>query len=237
MAKRSVIYEGNPFEIAYTFHNHRAEKNIIFLHGWGSNKELMEQAFKDVFSDFNHYYIDLPGFGNSPNSVVISTQAYASILDVFFRTLDIKPDLIVGHSFGGKVALLCENDAIILLSAAGILTPKPLDVKIKIALAKALKFLHIPTKMFRSADANGLNEAMYQVFKNVVQEDFAPQYSACVKKTTIFWGKQDSATPLSSGHKIAKLIGKSRFFALDGDHYFFLKQAKIIEQQYRYKES
>ncbi|PAF47679.1 2-hydroxy-6-oxohepta-2,4-dienoate hydrolase [Helicobacter sp. 12S02232-10] len=232
MAKRSIIYQNNTFEIAYTFYNRQAKKNIIFLHGWGSNKELMESAFKDVFTEFNHCYIDLPGFGNSPNSIIISTDEYAHIIDSFLRSLSIKADLIVGHSFGGKLALLCQNDEIILLSSSGILVPKPLKVKIKIILAKIFKILKLKTKIFRSADANNLNEAMYAIFKNVVQEDFEPIYANCTKKATIFWGKEDKATPLATGYKISKLIAKNRFFILDGDHYFFLKQGKIIDEKY-----
>lgn len=232
MAKRSLRYEGNEFEISYLLSNHNASKNMLFLHGWGSNKELMKVAFMDTFKDFNHYYIDMPGFGNSPNSVVISTQDYANIINKFIASLDVKMDVIVGHSFGGKVALLCESDEIILLSSSGILTKKPLKVRAKIILAKIFKVLKIKSKKLRSADANNLNEAMYTVFKQVVNEDFSNIYARFTKKASIFWGKDDSATPLWCGKKISSLMGNSRFFVLEGDHYFFLKQGKIIDEKY-----
>lgn len=232
MAKRSLRYEGNEFEISYLLSNHNASKNMLFLHGWGSNKELMKVAFIDTFKDFNHYYIDMPGFGNSPNSVVISTQDYANIINKFITSLDVKMDVIVGHSFGGKVALFCESDEIILLSSSGIPTKKPLKVRAKIILAKIFKVLKIKSKKLRSADANNLNEAMYTVFKQVVNEDFSNIYARFTKKASIFWGKDDSATPLWCGKKISSLVGNSRFFVLEGDHYFFLKQGKIIDEKY-----
>ncbi|PAF46646.1 hypothetical protein BKH46_06670 [Helicobacter sp. 12S02634-8] len=235
MAKRSIIYQGYCFDIAYKHINNHQEKNMVFLHGWGSNKELMLLAFGGVFKDFNHYYIDLPGFGDSPNDKVLSTNDYSKIIDLFLHTLGVRADIITGHSFGGKVALGCKNDAMILLSAAGILTPKSWKVRIKILLAKILKICKFRAKFLRSADAHALNEAMYQVFKQVVSEDFAPFYKQCKKKVTIFWGEEDKATPLSSGQKIASLIADNRFFVLKGDHFFFLKQGKIIDEKYHFQ--
>ncbi|PAF43871.1 alpha/beta hydrolase [Helicobacter sp. 11S03491-1] len=236
MAKRLIVYNGNEFEISYTFSHHHCQKNIVFLHGWGSNKEVMELAFRDTFSDYNHFYVDMPGFGNTPNHIVISTLDYAAIIDSFANCVGIFPDIIVGHSFGGKVALLCQCHEIILLSSAGIPTPKPLKIKVKIMLAKIFKILKIKSNALRSADANNLNEAMYAVFKKVVDEDFSDIYASSNKKATIFWGKDDLATPLSSGEKIAKLMRDNRFFVLEGDHYFFLKQGKIIDEKYHHKE-
>ncbi|MDO7252545.1 alpha/beta fold hydrolase [Helicobacter cappadocius] len=232
MAKRLICYRGNEFELSYTFLNHHCSKNILFLHGWGSNKELMELAFKNSFKDFNHYYLDMPGFGNSPNSVVISTQDYAQITNEFIASFDIKINVIVGHSFGGKVALLCNSDEIILLSSAGIPIQKSLRVKTKIFLAKIFKTLGINSSKLRSADAENLNEAMYEVFKQVVNEDFSNIYAHFCKKAYVFWGRSDSATPLWCGEKISTLIPNNHFFVLEGDHYFFLKQAKIIDEQY-----
>lgn len=232
MAQRTIGYEGNEFEISYLFFNHNASKNILFLHGWGSSKELMKVAFIDTFKDFNHYYIDMPGFGNSPNSVVISTHDYANIINKFIASINVKIDIIIGHSFGGKVALLCQSDEIILLSSSGIPTKKSLKVRAKIILAKIFKILKIKSKKLRSADADNLNEAMYAVFKQVVNEDFSNIYAHFTKKTSIFWGRDDTATPLWCGKKISSLVSNSRFFVLEGDHYFFLKQGKIIDEKY-----
>ncbi|PAF53740.1 2-hydroxy-6-oxohepta-2,4-dienoate hydrolase [Helicobacter sp. 13S00482-2] len=232
MAKRSICYEDNKFEISYIFLDNHSSKNMLFLHGWGSNKELMEIAFKDSFKDFNHYYVDMPGFGNSPNEFIISTKDYASIITSFINSFDIKINIILGHSFGGKVALLCNSDEIILLSSAGIVVPKSLKVKFKIFSAKILKILGINSKKLRSADADNLNEAMYEVFKQVVNEDFSNIYAHFSKKAYIFWGRDDKATPLWCGEKISSLMPNNHFFVLEGDHYFFLKQAKTIDKQY-----
>ncbi len=69
---------------------------------------------------------------------------------------------------------------------------------------------------------------MYATFKNVVNEDFSSHFSDFSNKAYIFWGKDDKATSLESGQKIANLIKKSTFEAFEGDHYFFIKKAKNI---------
>lgn len=231
MAKKIVVYEGKSFEIAYEIGNFNQKEVIVFLHGWGSNKEIMQEAFKDCFTKFRHLYIDLPGFGKSLNEEVITTRDYAEILKLFFKALEIEPKWIVGHSFGGKIATLLNPQELILLSSAGIVCPKSLGVRSKIFLAKSMRWLGIGAlgKRLRSQDANGLNEAMYEVFKKVVDEDFSPIFSQCTSRAWIFWGIQDSATPLSSGEKISTLIKNNHFFAFKGDHFFFLHQGKEIE--------
>lgn len=232
MARRRVTYQGREFEIAYDFCDRHVNKNLVFLHGWGSSKELMQVAFKSYFSGYNHFYLDLPGFGKSPNSTFLTPKDYAQIVDAFFHSLQIGPDIAIGHSFGGKVATLCHSKHLVLLSSAGILIPKSLKTRLKIRLAKCLKALGLQRAllMLKSPDARNLNTAMYEVFKYTVQENFEAPFRACQKQTLILWGQEDATTPLEAGKKIAKLVPYNRFVSLKGDHYFFLKQGALVEE-------
>lgn len=189
------------------------------------------QAFDRCFLDCNHLYIDLPGFGQSHNACVLDTHRYAQIMRSFFSLLELDIDIIIGHSFGGKIATLLAPSELVLLSTAGIVVPKSPLVRGKILLAKLAKKMRISSKALRSKDADSLNEAMYETFKNVVDEDFRPEFSACSSRAYIFWGKQDSATPLASGELIHSLMKESFFRPLDGDHYFFLNHPAEIERR------
>lgn len=243
VAKRQVTYRDSTFEISYekilpSIGQEGADSKILLLlHGWGSNKEVMKIAFAKYFKDFCHIYVDMPGFGDSPNEVPLKTNDYAGIIEQFVRVVcgvEARECLIVGHSFGGKVALLCNPKAMILLSSAGIRVPKSLKTRSKIALTKfgnKLGFKKLG-KLLRSSDVNTMNEGMYKTFKNVVDEDYAPLFGAYNGRAYIFWGKADSATPLFCAHKIHSLIARSVLYELEGDHYFFLKQGALIEQLY-----
>ena len=39
--------------------------DVILLHGWGQNKEMMIRIFDHLKDRFHVYSIDLPGFGES----------------------------------------------------------------------------------------------------------------------------------------------------------------------------
>ena len=230
MAIKEINYRDKNFEISYNIINPTKEKNIVILHGWGSNKEIMAQAFSDKLKDYRHIYIDLAGFGNSTNPLILTTKDYANIISKLLGLLDIKEFIAMGHSFGGKVATLLNPYKLILLSSAGVLTIKPWSIRIKIATVKLLKPLGFKKirELFASPDASNLSHEMYETFKNVVDEDFESEFAKYRGEAVLFWGIDDTATPLYTGEKIHNIIEGSRLYPLDGDHFFFLKHSKFI---------
>jgi pimeloyl-ACP methyl ester carboxylesterase len=232
MASKEIMYKDQVFQLSYELLNPAKEEVLLILHGWGSNKEIMKQAFGKLLPDYKHVYLDMPGFGKSTNSMILTTEDYANIAKLFLDTLDVVPKIAMGHSFGGKVATLLNTECLVLLSSAGIVTEKPWSVKIKIATFKLLKPLGFTKirELFVAPDAQGMSHEMYETFKNVVDEDFEDSFSASKSKALCFWGKEDTATPLYTGEKIAGLIADSAFYPLDGDHFFFLKHANFIAQ-------
>lgn len=221
MAIKEINIDNKKFKIAYDLINIEKKHNIIFLHGWGSNKEIMK-IFKNNFKEFKHIYIDMPGFGKSSNDYVLTTQEYAKIINQFLNKLNINKDIIIGHSFGGKVATLLKPDLLVLLASAGIIQKKPLSIKLKIKFYKFLKILGISQfrKYFISKDVNNMSENMYLTFKNVIDEDFSKIFENYENETLIFGGKQDTAVSPKSIKKQGELL-KSEIIMLDGGHYFF----------------
>lgn len=233
MAKKSIKLNNKKFDISYDLINPSSKDDFVVLHGWGSNKEIMKQAFSNYLSDFRHIYIDMPGFGKSSNDYILTTNDYAEIIDIFLKELNSNKKIIAGHSFGGKVATLLNPDNLVLLSTAGILEEKSSKVKLKIKLAKLFNIFGLGkiTKIFRSKDVEQMSENMYQTFKNVVDEDFRKNFELFKNNCMIFWGEKDTATSLASGKKIKDLIKNSSFESYDGDHYFFLKYAHDISEK------
>ena len=232
MAIKQVDYYDKSFSINYELVNSDNENVIVFLHGWGSNKEIMKQAFGDKLQGLKHIYIDMPGFGKSDNNYILTTIDYANIMKIFLNKLNINPNdvTIAGHSFGGKVATCLMPKLLVLLSSAGIVEDKSSKTLLTIRMAKIFNRFGLSkvTKMFRSNDVNGMPQNMYETFKNVVDEDFSEYFKGFYNDALIFWGETDTATTLESGKTIHSLIKNSTFKSYDGDHYFFLKYSDDI---------
>lgn len=230
MAVKSFFYKGNALSLSYEILNPNGTIDILFLHGWGSSKTLMKQAFGKTLPNFRHIYVDLPGFGGSSPLDALTTADYAAIMAQLIEELGLQKKVILGHSFGGKVATLLNPQLLVLVASAGILVPKSLKIRVKIALFKLLKITGLTSlrRFFVAPDAQGMSEGMYQTFKNVVNEDFSATFKAFSHRALLCFGDADTATPLWAGEKIAQLIPNSRLVTYHGDHYFLFKEGASI---------
>ena len=233
MAIKSIQYNQHTFDISYEIVNPQASVDLIVLHGWGSNKGLMKRSFYTFLTNYRHIYIDMPGFGGSNCDIVLQTQDYSNIMELFLKSIQASSDIVLGHSFGGKVALLLSPKVLVLVGSAGIFIPKPFKIRAKIAMFKILKLFGLARfrSLFVAQDAQNLSEQMYQTFKNVVDEDFSDKFSSYEGKALLCWGNDDTATPLSSAKKIDELIKDSTLKVYEGDHYFFMSHAKEISKE------
>jgi len=230
MAIRSIQYKQHTFDISYEIVNPEAKVDIIILHGWGSNKELMKKSFSPYMKGFRHIYVDLPGFGGSTCPTALNTADVSRIVELFMIHINASKSIVLGHSFGGKVGLLLDPQALVLVASACIYIQKPLSIKLKIATTKIFNFLGLRKlrSLFVAEDAKSLSRPMYDTFKNVVNEDFSSEFSAYKGKALLCWGKEDTATPLSSAHKINELIKDSQLEIYEGDHYSFMNNTEDI---------
>ncbi|WP_457597471.1 alpha/beta fold hydrolase [Hydrogenimonas sp.] len=231
MARKNIAYRGEDFPISYEILNPDAPHDLVVLHGWGSHKALMQGWLGRGLKGWRHIYIDLPGFGKSPNErAVLTTDDYAAITKALLESIGARPDAAVGHSFGGKVATLLNPEKLVLLSSSGVVWPKPLAVRAKIALFKFLKPLggHRLRRLFASEDAAHMPQNMYETFKKVVDEDFLPRFGAYEGEALLLWGASDTATPIKSGEAIAKAMKRARLEIVPGDHYFFLQDPEGV---------
>ena len=234
LASKNIKINNQSYNIVYDMQNMSSKKTIVFLHGWGSNKEVMKQSFQNELKEYKHIYIDMPGFGKSINEdYILTTKEYASIINEFLNSINISADIIAGHSFGGKVATLLNPPLLVLLSSAGIIEDKSAKTLLTIRMAKIFnKFgLGKVTKMLRSKDVNMMSQNMYETFKNVVDEDFSEVFKNYTKKALLFWGETDTATTLNSGKIMHTLINDSKFYSYPSDHYFFMKYHKDVSNE------
>ena len=81
-------------------------KDIVLLHGWGQNIEMMRPIGDNLCDRFRITIIDLPGFGESEEPHETWTiDKYSEMLEEFVKLVGVKKPIVMGHSFGGRVAI------------------------------------------------------------------------------------------------------------------------------------
>lgn len=115
----------NNLEIFYQVYG-KGDKAILLLHGWGQSHAFWTSAHKEFSKGYRVYILDLPGFGLSqepPNIWLI--KDYANFIHAFVTEVKINNPIIIGHSFGGRIATIYATkyptEKLILYSNGGIL--------------------------------------------------------------------------------------------------------------------
>lgn len=223
----------------YLKFNETGSKNyIVFLHGWGASKNAFLWT-QEYLSDFGLVYVDFSGFGESdepdkPWTVFDYVQDLKNLLDEF----DIEELILVGHSFGGRVAIkfsfLYQNDylkfGLCLVDSAGLKPRRSLIYYYKIfkfkvvkKIAKKLKNYENIISKYGSNDYKVLSSIMKDTFKKVVKEDLSYDAKFITKQAIIVWGRNDRDTKLYMAKKLSRLIVNSRLFILeDAGHFSYL---------------
>lgn len=235
-----IKYEG----IKVFYEQHGKGKPIIFLHGWGSNSRVFLGLIKSIK---NHQVtlIDFPGFGRSDEpSSVWNVDNYSKMLKYIIDDLKIENPIIVGHSFGCRVAAIYASkyqvDKLILMGAAGLIDNNK-KVSFKVRTYKVLKriltvfnnerLIRKLQRKFGSSDYVNSSEVMKKILSNTVNEDLTSYYETLENKTLLLWGYKDKQTPMYMGKRLFDLIQDSQLFIFThAGHYVFIdEEDKVID--------
>ena len=89
--------------------NYKIEGNgkpIILLHGWGTSMNTFESLTKEIKENYQVHLIDLIGFGKSDLPLKpINLNEYVLCLYEYINYNNISKPIILGHSFGGRIAI------------------------------------------------------------------------------------------------------------------------------------
>jgi esterase len=87
----------------------RPARHLVLLHGIygrGRNWQTIARALTDARPEYASWLVDLPHHGDSgPGAHGDTVEGLAADLDDWLAAERLTPDAILGHSFGGKVAL------------------------------------------------------------------------------------------------------------------------------------
>lgn len=227
--------------VCYTIEGEGSD--VVLLHGWGCERStLASVASVALASGSRVINIDFPGFGTSTEPPEPwGVEEYTSMLEKLLAAEGIKCPSLLGHSFGGRVALLYASrnkvDKLILVDAAGVKPRRGLRYYYKVYKFKAGKWLttlllgqrraneRIERARARhgSADYAQASTMMRRVLSRVVNEDLRTIMPAIKAPTLLVWGENDTATPMRDARIMERLIPGAALVSFPGcGHYSFL---------------
>lgn len=199
---------------------------IVLLHGWGASSDAMDGIYNYLSSIGKSVYaVDFPGFGKSdypPESWGICD--YADCVQYVLGELGIVKPVIIGHSFGGRVAIILGArrfaSKLVLADAAGLKPKMSLAKRFAIRRYKRLKKKGKAPENAGSPDYAALSPAMKKVFVRVVNTHLDGLLDKIDVPTLIFWGREDKDTPPFMARKLNKKIKDSGLVMVDGAGHF-----------------
>ncbi len=234
MNKKTVLINGleTYYEIA------GSGPAILILHGWGGSSSSWSKVKTRIAENgYNVICPDFPGFGKSQvPETTWGISEYVKWTRDFIKSLNLNKVFIMGHSFGGRIAISLAAhypesvEALILCSAAGIKHDPDFKTKIIFKLAKiwntifslrllagikdkARDFFYI---FLRHKDYVKANLAMKEIMKKVLAEDLSPLLSKIKVETLIVWGDKDKIVSPKDALIFKEKIEKSRVEFLSG---------------------
>lgn len=226
---------------------------LVMLHGWGSNIDLFAGVVNYVKAAYHVVAMDMPGFGKSDEPhEPMNVDAYVDFVLTFIKKLypQEKKVIFLGHSMGGRIIIKLTSGIhdgriktdftipkIILTDSAGIIPVKTKAQKkrtrryhfyknliTKTGLSKIFPgMLDRLQKKFGSADYAAASPIMRKSMVMNVNEDLVPYMPSVTMPALLIWGDKDTATPLTDGQTMEKLMPEAGLAVIEGaGHYTFL---------------
>lgn len=206
---------------------------VLFLHGGGARANTYKETLELLAKQYFIIAPDIPCFGKSDvPSRPWNFLDYAKYFDQFIKALKLEEPILIGHSFGGGIALNLavinrHVSRLILINSAGI-PPQSSFKKILILVAKT-----IIENYFSSNKELGiieLGKCIAYILKNPLK---LPVILKTVKKsvyeetknlenvrarTLILWSEKDEIFPANYAKIFHKKIPNSKLTITSGTH-------------------
>ena len=220
-------------DVNINYIQYRKGKDILLLHGWGQNIEMMKPV-GDNFSDrFRITILDFPGFGKSEEpKEPWDIEKYSIMLEKFVKAVNIKKPIVIGHSFGGRVAIRYSArnpiEKLVLFGSPCIRITENLSLTVK--FLKKLKTLpglnsfgEYMKKYIGSRDYKAASPIMRQTLVDVVNEDLSKYAREIEEPTLLIWGEYDTEAPVNEARELEKIMIDAALIVLPGTHYAYLE--------------
>jgi pimeloyl-ACP methyl ester carboxylesterase len=221
---------------------------VVFLHGFPGNGSDWEPVARRMAGDSRTVVVDLLGFGSSPRPERFEdlwTDAQAPALAAILDRLGIERTVLVGHDYGGPVALTFldrypERVTHLAVLSTNAFGDTPVDFPLALLRLPVLGPMLEPaffgrwplailgrvlsrTRGVRAA-RNDASEArtIRTVFARVLRDlpglygPIEASLSRIRVPTAVIWGDRDRFFPVDQGRRTAAAIPGARFVLLEG---------------------
>lgn len=225
---RKQFAQINGHKLAFYFCKN-GKNTVVLLHGWGANAQSFSYVISKLCVKYSVLAVDFCGFGDSdypPEDYGV--KQYADDVIKLLEVLNIEQATLVGHSFGGRVAVeIAANyphltKKLVLVDSAGVKPRRGIKYYAKVLAHKFLK--SFGAKGFKgSSDYSALPECMKGVFVRVVNYNQNGLFKRITCPTAVFWGDKDKVTPPYMYRYILKKVKDSYGFMLKGGHFAYVE--------------
>lgn len=213
---------------------------VVLLHGWGVSSQSLAPLTGALAGPFRVVAVDLPGFGwSQAPPAAWGAAEYAGHIQRLMEALGIHRAAVVGHSFGGRIALALASaqpariSRLVLVASSGIRPPRRAGYYVRVAATKLARgFFSLPgwgatgqriisrvRERMGSRDYR-MSGHMRPTLVKVVNEDLTSLLPAIQAPTLILWGDQDREVPRSAMELMAAKIPRSHLVVLRGAGHF-----------------
>ena len=235
--------------IAVRWHRAGDGRTVLIMHGWGANLEAVAPIIGALQPRAEALALDMPGFGeSSPPPNRWTSADYARFVKAFLAAQGVSELDLIGHSFGGRVAICLAADPgpiqigrLVLVDAAGLRPRRRPSYYFKVCLAKGgrlIGLLGTPGERLQerlrqklgSADYLNAGEAMRETFRAVIAEDLEELLGKIKSPTLLVWGSRDEETPMWMARRMENKIQNAGLVVLDGGHFSYADQPQQFTQ-------
>ncbi len=212
----------------------------LLLHGWGVSSESFAGLACALRARFAVTAVDLPGFGwSAPPPSAWGSLDYARHVEQFMRVVGMPPAHVLGHSFGGRVALALAAHfpqrvrRLVLVASGGIRPPRTPRFYLTVGAARIARRVFAPAlwgrlgRRIQEALRRRLGSRDYQqagamrpTLVRLVNEDARELLPRVQAPTLIVWGSRDREVPEASVRIMARGIPGARLEILAGAGHF-----------------
>jgi pimeloyl-ACP methyl ester carboxylesterase len=221
---------------------------VVFLHGWGLDHKAYKRALSRLVSAGVRVIAPaLPGFGGTAaiEDTDCSISSYGSWVADFLEALGVEePVLVMGHSFGGGVAIAFAHDhphrarGLVLVNSIGASTWIRHGSIVHSMEQRPLWDwgLHFPADLWPLGQARRvlpviLAEALPNLRRDPLtflrsarlarSADLTPQLEALKRRRlpmVVLWGTRDQIITRASFEEMCEVLGQPETVTVDGSH-------------------